>query len=46
MEHGIYILCRLEEIVLLKEPNMGSTIVALGTNQQDYGDQVKTVITM
>lgn len=46
MEHGIYILCRLEEIVLLKEPNMGSTNVALGTNQQDYGDQVKTVITM
>ena len=29
-----------------EEPNLGSANAALGTNQQDYGDQVKTVFTV
>ena len=46
MENGIYIVRRVEEVVRLEEPNLGSANAALGTNQQDYGDQVKTVFTV
>ena len=43
MENDIYIVRRVEDVVRIKEPNLGSANAALGTNQQDYGDQVKTV---
>ena len=46
MENGIYIVRRIEEVVHLEEPNLDSANAALGTNQQDYGDQVKTVFTV
>ena len=46
MENGIYIVRRVEEVVRLEEPNLGSANAALRTNQQDYGDQVKTVFTV
>ena len=46
MENGIYIVRRVEEVVSLEEPNLGSANAALGTNQQDYADQVKTVFTV
>ena len=46
MENGIYIVRRVEEVVRLEEPNLDSANAALGTNQQDYGDQVKTVFTV
>ena len=42
IENGIYIVRRVEEVVRLEEPNLGRANAALGTNQQDYGDQVKT----
>ena len=42
MENSIYIVRRVEEVVRLEEPNLGRANAALGTNQQDYGDQVKT----
>jgi len=46
MENGIYIVRRVEEVVRLEDPNLGSANAALGTSQQDYGDQVKTVFTV
>jgi len=46
MENGIYIVRRVEEVVRLEESNLGSANAAQGTNQQDYGDQVKTVFTV
>ena len=46
MENGIYIVRRVEEVVRLEEPNLDSANAALGTNQQDYGDQVNTVFTV
>ena len=46
MENGFYIVRRVEEVVRLEEPNLDSANAALGTNQQDYGDQVKTVFTV
>ena len=46
MENGIYIVRRVEEVVRLEDPNLGSANAALGTNQQDFGDQVKTVLTV
>jgi len=42
IEKGIYIVRRVEEVVRIEEPNLGRANAALGTNQQDYGDQVKT----
>lgn len=46
MENGIYIVRRVEEVVRLEDPNLGGANAAFGTNQQDYGDQVKTVFTV
>ena len=46
IENGIYIVRRVEEVVRLEEPNLGRANAALGTDQQDYGDQVKTVSTV
>ena len=46
MENGIYIVRRVEEVVRLEEPNLGRANAALGTDQQDYADQVKTVFTV
>ena len=40
MENGICIVRRVEEVVRLKEPSLDSADVALGTNQQDYRDQM------
>lgn len=46
IENGIYIVCRVEEVVRVEEPNLDSANAALGTIQQDYGDQVKTFFTV
>jgi len=46
MENGIYIVRRVEEKVTLEEPRLGSANAALGTDQEEYGDQMKTVFTV
>jgi regulator of protease activity HflC (stomatin/prohibitin superfamily) len=46
MENGIYIVRRVEEIVRLEEPSLGSANATLGTNQQDYGDQMKIIFSV
>ncbi len=43
MEGGIYIVRRVEERIPLEEPRTGSANASLGTQQQEYGDQFKTV---
>lgn len=44
MEGGIYIVRRVEERVQLQEgPATGTANASLGTNQEDYGEQYKTV---
>lgn len=43
MENGIYLVRRVEERVLLEESAPGSANASLGRNQQEYGDQYKTV---
>lgn len=46
MENGIYIVRRVEERVQVEGPASGSANAALGTDQQEYGDQTKTVFTV
>jgi len=46
MENGIYIVRRVEEKVTLEEPRLGSANAAMGTDQEEYGDQMKTVFTV
>ncbi len=46
MENGIYIVRRVEERVTVEAPAQGSANASLGTEQQDYGDQTKTVFTV
>ena len=46
IENGIYIVRRVEEVVRVDEPNLGSANASLGTQQQDYAEQVKTVFTV
>jgi regulator of protease activity HflC (stomatin/prohibitin superfamily) len=46
MESGIYIVRRVEEQVRVEEPTSATANAALGTQQQEYGDQTKTVFSV
>lgn len=43
MEAGIYLVCRIEQRVSVEADRPGTANAALGENQEEYGDDTKTI---